>query len=161
MTVSETSIERILKEAKVSKIDNVHFKLEDIQKYLGCNDVRWLALHDNDQLVTACGIVQREETAQELKDDGILEEVKFISSYVCQLSSLKSGHGYGRALLEHVLDAFENVWLHAMPGTESFYQSVTRLHEHNDIHTWSNGKAKIFIKSDKFAQRICDLAGAV
>ena len=67
-----------------------------------------------------------------------------------------------KALLEQVLDAFDNVWLKAMPGTEAFYKSVPRLHEHTCMHSWNkNSQAKVFVKSDKFAQRICDLVGAV
>ena len=162
MTIEETSIERLLEEAKVSKISNPHFELENIQKYLGCSQVMWLAMHENGKLVAACGIIQSQETSKELDENGQINEVTFLSTYICQLSSLVSGKGYGKALLEQVLDAFDNVWLKAMPGTETFYKSVTRLHEHTYMHSWNkNSQAKVFVKSDKFAQRICDLVGAV
>ena len=119
-------------------------------------------MHENGKLVAVCGITQSQETSKVLDENRQINEVAFLSTYVCQLSSLVSGKDYGKALLEQVLDAFDNVWLKAMPGTETFYKSVTRLHEHTCVRSWNkNSQAKVFVKSDKFAQRICDLVGAV
>lgn len=157
MTIEETSIERLLEDIKVSKIDNVHFQFENIQKYLGCSQVKWLAMHENGKLVAACGIAQSQETSKELDEDGHVNEVTFLSTYICQLSSLVSGKGYGKSLLESILDKHQNAWLKSMPGTETFYRLIARLHEHTELSCGSS----IFVKSDKFAQRICDLAGAV
>lgn len=179
MSIEETSIERILEDAKTSQISNPHFELENIQKYLGCSQVRWLAMHENGMLVAVCGITQSQETSKDLDENGKINEVTFLSTYICQLSSLVSGKSYGKALLEQVLDTFNNDWLRAMPGTEAFYKSVTlkllrnmlslqrsieftRLHEHTCMHSWNkNSQVKVFVKSDRFAQRICDLVGAV
>lgn len=119
-------------------------------------------MYENSMLVAACGITQSQETSKELDENGQINEVTFLSTYICQLNSLVSGKGYGKALLEQILDAFDNVWLRAMPGTEAFYKSVPRLHEHTCMHSYNkNSQAKVFVKSDRFAQRICDLAGAV
>ena len=81
-------------------------------------------MHENGMLVAACGITQSQETSKELDENWQINEVTFLSTYICQLSSLVSGKGYGKALLEQVLDAFDNVWLRAMPGAEAFYKSV-------------------------------------